>query len=64
MLSITLLTANLLIGVSGFVVLVLLVVRTSKEEQMLVAKFGDEYRAYMARTGRFFRAAAPKVAKG
>jgi len=28
--------------------------RTPKEEQMMLDQFGDEYRAYMARTGRFF----------
>jgi protein-S-isoprenylcysteine O-methyltransferase Ste14 len=29
-------------------------VRTPREEAMLVAMFGDAYRAYMARTGRFW----------
>jgi protein-S-isoprenylcysteine O-methyltransferase Ste14 len=28
-------------------------VRTPAEEANLIAKFGDEYRAYMRRTGRF-----------
>lgn len=51
--SVTLLTANWLIGLSGPVVLTLLVVRTAKEEQMLIDRFGDDYRHYMARTGRF-----------
>jgi protein-S-isoprenylcysteine O-methyltransferase Ste14 len=51
--SVTLLTANWLIGLSGLVALTLLVVRTTKEEQMLIARFGEEYRRYMARTGRF-----------
>jgi len=40
-------------GLSGLVALTLLVVRTAKEEQMLIARFGDEYRQYMTRTGRF-----------
>jgi len=53
-LSVTLLTANWLIGLSGVVVMTLLVVRTAKEEQMLLERFGDEYRDYMLRTGRFF----------
>ena len=52
-LSVTLLTANWLIGLSGLVVMTLLVVRTTKEEQMLVERFGNGYRDYTARTGRF-----------
>jgi protein-S-isoprenylcysteine O-methyltransferase Ste14 len=54
MLSVTLLSANALIGASAAAVLLLLALRTPKEEQMLVARFGDDYRQYMARTGRFF----------
>jgi protein-S-isoprenylcysteine O-methyltransferase Ste14 len=52
--SVTLLTANWLIGLTSLVVLTLLAVRTKKEEQMLIERFGDQYRDYMARTGRFF----------
>ena len=54
MASVTLLTANWLIGASSLIVLVLLAVRTPKEEQMLIERFGDAYREYMAQTGRFF----------
>ena len=54
MASVTVLTANWLIGVSSLAVLFLLAIRTPKEEQMLIESFGDEYRKYMARTGRFF----------
>ena len=54
MASVTLLTANWLIGISSVSVLALLAVRTPKEEQMLIERFGQEYRDYMARTGRFF----------
>lgn len=53
MASVTLLTANWLIGVSSLLVLVLLAVRTPKEEQLLINRFGQQYRDYMARTGRF-----------
>jgi protein-S-isoprenylcysteine O-methyltransferase Ste14 len=34
--------------------LAVLVWRTASEEANLIAQFGDEYRAYMARTGRYF----------
>lgn len=52
--SVTLLAANWLIGVSGLLVFVLLAVRTRKEEQRLIERFGQQYRDYMAATGRFF----------
>ncbi len=54
MASATLLTANWLIGVTSVFVLGLLAIRTPKEEQMLVERFGQQYRDYMARMGRFF----------
>ena len=41
----------LLTGGSAWLVIVL---RTNKEEENLVARFGDDYRSYMERTGRFF----------
>jgi protein-S-isoprenylcysteine O-methyltransferase Ste14 len=53
MASVTLLTANWPIGLSSITVLALLVVRTPKEEQMLIERFGQQYRDYMAKTGRF-----------
>jgi protein-S-isoprenylcysteine O-methyltransferase Ste14 len=31
----------------------LLALRTPKEEQRLIDRFGDDYRQYMAQTGRF-----------
>ncbi len=53
-LGISLVTANFL--VIGFAILVVIpfpfVVR--REEQMMLEAFGDEYRSYMERTGRFF----------
>jgi protein-S-isoprenylcysteine O-methyltransferase Ste14 len=53
-LSVTLLTASWLIGLTGLLVITLLVVRTPKEEQMLIHRFGQKYRDYITRTGRFF----------
>lgn len=53
MASVTVLTANWLIGVTSLIVLALLAVRTPKEEQMLIERFGQQYRDYMKRTGRF-----------
>lgn len=53
MASVTVLTANWFIGISSLAVLALLAVRTPKEEQMLIERFGQDYRDYMAKTGRF-----------
>ncbi len=53
MASVTMLTASWLIGLTSLIVLVLLAVRTPKEEAMLIERFGEQYRDYMARTGRF-----------
>lgn len=47
MASVTLLAANWLIGVSSLLVLVLLAVRTP-EEQLLIDRFGQQYRDYIA----------------
>jgi len=49
----SLVTANWFFFVTGCVVMLLLVIRTRKEEENLVARFGDDYRNYMQRTGRF-----------
>ncbi|MGH9557190.1 MAG: isoprenylcysteine carboxylmethyltransferase family protein [Terriglobales bacterium] len=49
-----LLTANGFIGGAGLVMVgLVMAVRTSREEQMLLEAFGERYREYMARTGRF-----------
>jgi protein-S-isoprenylcysteine O-methyltransferase Ste14 len=52
-LALSLITANWLFFVTGVVLLCLLIIRTRTEEENLVARFGDSYRAYMERTGRF-----------
>ncbi len=47
-----LLSGHLVIGVSGLVMLAaILGTRTPREEAMMLERFGDAYRAYMARTG-------------
>lgn len=48
-----LVAANWFLLVAGGLVVLLLVVRTSTEEAKLVERFGDSYRMYMERTGRF-----------
>jgi protein-S-isoprenylcysteine O-methyltransferase Ste14 len=45
--------ANWFLFVTGSLLFMLLVIRTRREEANLVAGFGDEYRKYMQRTGRF-----------
>ena len=55
-----LMTANWFIALAGFSAVALLVIRTSTEEANLVERFGDDYRNYMARTGRFF----PRLGSG
>jgi protein-S-isoprenylcysteine O-methyltransferase Ste14 len=55
----SLITANWFFLVTGGIVLALLVRRTRTEEENLVRRFGDDYRAYMARTGRFFPTRVP-----
>lgn len=48
-----LLLQNWIAGLSGLASFALLYVqRVPREEQMLLDQFGDEYRAYMSRTGR------------
>ncbi len=46
--------ANWFILLTGVSAWLLLVFRTNKEEENLIARFGDDYRGYMERTGRFF----------
>jgi protein-S-isoprenylcysteine O-methyltransferase Ste14 len=44
---------NWFIAALGILAFILMAVRTPKEEANLIEKFGDEYRQYMQRTGRF-----------
>jgi len=49
----SLVAANWFFFVAGSLMFLLLVIRTRKEEQNLIARFGADYRNYMQRTGRF-----------
>jgi len=44
---------NWFMAALGILTFVLMAIRTPKEEANLIEKFGDEYRDYMKRTGRF-----------
>ena len=45
---------NWFIAALGVIAFIGMAIRTPKEEANLIEKFGDEYRDYMKRTGRFF----------
>jgi len=53
-LSLSLLTANWLLALLGGAAVTMLVIRTRIEEAKLAERFGDAYRIYARRTGRFF----------
>lgn len=48
-----LMASNGLIALLGATTFGILILRTPKEEERLIERFGDDYRAYMRRTGRF-----------
>ncbi len=52
--SVSLLTANWIFVAVCALSIAGVVGRVPKEEQMMIEAFGDEYKAYMQRTGRFF----------
>lgn len=54
----TLLTDNVVVAVGGAAMFALLAARSRLEERRLVEKFGDAYRDYQRRTGRFLPASA------
>lgn len=51
--AVALLTANGLIALCGVVLVGLLALRTPREEAALIDRFGEAYREYAVRTGRF-----------
>ena len=52
--SIAFVTANWFFVVLAITAIAGLYARVPKEEQMIIKEFGEEYKAYMQRTGRFF----------
>ncbi len=52
--SLALLTANWVFIGLAVIVIVGLIARVPREEQMMIEEFGERYKAYMQRTGRFF----------
>ena len=52
--GLALVTANWFFIVFAIIAIVGISIRVPKEEEMMTKEFGDEYKAYMKRTGRFF----------
>jgi protein-S-isoprenylcysteine O-methyltransferase Ste14 len=52
LLALNLLVANWFVSLASIIGLTMILVRLPKEEASLIERFGDEYRAYMKRTGR------------
>lgn len=53
LIAISLVAANWFMFATGAAVFTLLAIRVVREESRLVARFGDDYREYVARTNRF-----------
>ena len=58
-LSIILVTSNLFVTIFGLLIIVMLYPNSRQEERMLINQYGNHYRDYMKRTGRFF----PRITK-
>lgn len=61
--SFGLMSDNWFIILMGIVAFIAMAIRTPKEEANLIEKFGDEYREYMKRTGRFLPRLSRQVNK-
>ena len=57
--SMALVTANWLFVVLAAALIAGLFARLPREEQMMIDEFGEEYKAYMKRTGKFFEMKYP-----
>jgi protein-S-isoprenylcysteine O-methyltransferase Ste14 len=55
----SLVAANWFLLGTGALLMTMIVIRTRREEEHLLARFGDGYRSYMNRTGRFFPGRIP-----
>jgi protein-S-isoprenylcysteine O-methyltransferase Ste14 len=51
--ALSLLTANWFLGLMTLLMLSVIIKRTDTEEAKLIERFGEAYRQYMQRTGRF-----------
>ncbi len=47
-------TANWFLALTGGLAFALIFIRTTKEEENLIKRFGDDYRGYQKRTGKLF----------
>jgi protein-S-isoprenylcysteine O-methyltransferase Ste14 len=54
LLSVGLATASTLIAVLNILLIAVFYRRITKEEKMMIERFGNEYRMYMKHTGRFW----------
>jgi protein-S-isoprenylcysteine O-methyltransferase Ste14 len=54
MIAESLVMANWFLALTGGLTVLLIFIRTAREEANLLARFGDNYRQYMETTGRFF----------
>ena len=63
-LTASLLMANWFVFLTGSAVFVLQVIRSAREEQQLLARFGESYLAYTRQTGRFLPRLRPFRAAG
>ena len=52
--GLALVTANWVFVVLAVAIIAGLFARVPKEEQMMIEEFGEEYKAYKQKTGRFF----------
>jgi protein-S-isoprenylcysteine O-methyltransferase Ste14 len=55
----SLVAANWFLLATGALLMTMMVIRTRREEEHLLARFGDAYRSYVNRTGRFFPRRTP-----
>jgi protein-S-isoprenylcysteine O-methyltransferase Ste14 len=58
--GVALVTANWVFVLMAAAVIIGMAARVPREEQMMLEAFGDEYRTYMGRTGRFLPKWNPK----